>query len=43
MTMEECYTQMGANYHRVLRRLGKESLLVKIAEMFPQDERYNRM
>lgn len=43
MTMEECYTQMGANYHRVLRRLGKESLLVKIAEMFPQDESYNRM
>lgn len=34
MTIEECYTAMGANYQDVLRRFYKPDMIRRFARMF---------
>ena len=43
MTIEECYTRMGANYEDVLRRLGKEERIKKFLGMLLNDQSYAQL
>lgn len=40
MTMEECYTRLGADYADVLRRLGKEEWVKHFLCKLPEDESF---
>lgn len=40
MTLEECYTQMAADYQDVLRRMGKDSRIQRFLLMFLEDKSF---
>lgn len=41
MTTKECYEQIGADYDEVLKRLGNEDFLKRVALKFIQDSNFN--
>jgi len=43
MTIEECYTAMGANYQDVLRRFYKPDMIRRFARMFLQDTSFQQL
>lgn len=40
MTLEECYTAMGANYQDVLKRFYKSDMIRRFVKMFLQDDSF---
>ena len=40
MTLEECYTAMGANYQAVLKRFYKPDMIRRFVKMFLQDDSF---
>ena len=40
MTLEECYTAMGANYQAVLKRFYKSDMIRRFVKMFLQDDSF---
>lgn len=43
MTLEECYTRMGADYADVLQRLGNEERIQRFLRMFIEEESFDRL
>ena len=43
MTMQECYSRMGADYDAVLRRLEKEERILRFLRRFPEDGSYDAL
>ena len=41
MTIEECYTNMGADYGDVLRRLGNEDRVKRFLGKIPEDTSFS--
>ena len=41
MTIQECYTKMGADYAPVLQRLGSERIVTKFALRFLEDKTFS--
>ena len=43
MTIQECYKEMGADYEEVFHRLPRESMVLKFALMFLNDDSYPKL
>ena len=43
MTIQECYTQMGADYNEVFRRLYNEAMIHKFVLLFLKDDSFHNL